>query len=238
MKQPPWSSLGWTLCSWQGSPRSPCSARSCPGSPCSPFRPNYDTHFWSPSLEHHSFCHISYASGFSKRRSLSIVFRPFFPRLPSICPNKQPTNNFGFHSLKIYFAILSRWNGWMRLVYSGLLLFIGAWNWRVGEEELVLFRFNKSDWAQIRGVGYNLIALSHWQKNMFQNNSISYLHSNFLNARDSSWEVQRKRPLDLLSCFLFLGPVHFFFFFLDLLSFFFFFFSKGGRQLWSWHVSL
>ena len=43
IKQPPWSSLGWTLCSWRGSPRSPCSARSCPGSPCSPFGHNCQT---------------------------------------------------------------------------------------------------------------------------------------------------------------------------------------------------
>ena len=62
-----------------------------------------------------------------------------------------------------------------------------------------------------------------------KNNCISYLHSDFLNARDSSWEVQRKRPLDLLSCFLFLGPVPFFFLFLGPVQFFLLLFLKGGK---------
>ena len=100
-----------------------------PRLPLFPISPQLsNTHFWSPSLEHHSFCHISYASGFSNRRSLSIVIAHSFLDSP---PNKQTTNNnFGSYSLKLI-VILSGLNGWMRLVYSGLLLFIVAWNWEV-----------------------------------------------------------------------------------------------------------
>ena len=82
-------------------------------------------------------------------------------------------------------------------------------------------------------MGYNLISPSHWRKNMFQKNCISYLHSNFLNARDSTWESSKKTAF---------GPVQMFSFSLTCSVFSFSWtssvFTKRGRQLRSWQVSL
>ena len=68
---------------------------------------------------------------------------------------------------------------------------------------------------------------------MFQKNCISYLHSNFLNARDSTWESSKKTAF---------GPVQMFSFSLTCSVFSFSWtssvFTKRGRQLRSWQVSL